>query len=561
MKKYKFDSIPVPPEIANDPQLKLIDPILLSVIYKRGYRTVPEIMDFLTPDKTRVMRSYTMTGTDVAVQMLEQAIRNNDHIVIYRDYDCDGISAGAIAMECLSALGAYVDHYANQRSIDGYGMCPAGVDSILAKWPDTKIVLTVDNGISAHDGIRYAKGAGLRVIVTDHHEAGTELPPADVIIDPKQPGEIYPFKHLCGAGVIFKLMLALYAHMGKHIAPVMDTIDIVALATVADVVPLVGENRALVKMGLEVINEARRPFFAAMLAKSELKNLNAHYGVSFVLAPMVNSVSRLDEDTEFVVKMMLSNDPVWLSEAADRLIEMNEHRKEITKNELELLEVSLAEQTKETDTAIIVRNDKLTEGVIGILAGRLKQRFNRPCIVFTKNEAGELKGSARGCDGFELKASLDALPSGTLTSYGGHTKAAGLTLLPDKYDTFRREFMKLTDAAFQGSDFAEESVIDEVLSESTCTKEFIHDLQYLEPFGEGFRPPLFGLVANVVETKYMGIEQQHVKYITERGISVIQWNRGDAARARKAPPKKFVGSPSLNVWHDITTVQFICDDP
>ena len=177
MKKYKFDSIPVPPEIANDPQLKLIDPILLSVIYKRGYRTVPEIMDFLTPDKTRVMRSYTMTGTDVAVQMLEQAIRNNDHIVIYRDYDCDGISAGAIAMECLSALGAYVDHYANQRGIDGYGMCPAGVDSILAKWPDTKIVLTVDNGISAHDGIRYAKGAGLRVIVTDHHETGTELPP------------------------------------------------------------------------------------------------------------------------------------------------------------------------------------------------------------------------------------------------------------------------------------------------------------------------------------------------------------------------------------------------
>ena len=561
MKKYKFESISVPPEVANDPQLKLIDPILLSVIYKRGYQTVPEIIDFLTPDITQVVRRYTMSGTDSAVQMLKQAIQDKGHIVIYRDYDCDGISAGAIAMECLGALGAHVDHYANRRGIDGYGMCPAGVDNILAKWPDTKLILTVDNGISAHAGIQHAKDAGLRVIVTDHHEIGAELPPADVVIDPKQPGEIYPFQHLCGTGVIFKLMLALYAHMGKHIAPVMDTIDILALATVADVVPLIGENRLLVKMGLEVINEAKRPFFAAMLAKSELKNLNAHYGVSFLLAPMVNSVSRLDEDTEFVVKMMLSHDLVWLSEAADKLVKMNERRKEITKNELELLDVSLAEQTKDTDTAIIVRNDRLTEGVIGILASRLKQKFNRPCIVFTKNEAGELKGSARGCNGFELKAALDSLPSGILTSYGGHTKAAGLTLLPDKYDIFRREFMKLTDAAFQGSDFAEEVVIDEVLSESACTKEFIHDLQYLEPFGEGFRQPLFGLVANIVETKYMGNEQQHVKYITERGISVIQWNRGDVARTRKAPPKKFVGSPCLNVWHDIATVQFICDDP
>lgn len=328
LKKYTFDSIPLPSDIANDPQLKLLNPLLLSVIYKRGYRTVPEIKDFLTPDKKQVMRSFEMLGTDKAVRLLSRAIKHLDHIVVYRDYDCDGISAGAISMECLTALGANVDHYANRRGIDGYGMCPAGVDNILAKWPDTKLILTVDNGISAHEGIRRAKDAGLTVIVTDHHEAGDSLPPADVVIDPKQPGEIYPFHHLCGAGVVFKLMLALYAHMGKHISPVMDTLDIVALATVADVVPLTGEDRALVKTGLEQINEAKRPFFAAMLAKSELKNLNAHYGVSFMLAPMVNSVSRLDADTDMVVDMLLSDDPVWLStEVTQKLQDWRLHRK------------------------------------------------------------------------------------------------------------------------------------------------------------------------------------------------------------------------------------------
>lgn len=559
MKKYTYNNISVPPEIAYDAQLQLIDPSLLAVIYKRGYRTTEEIKDFLLPDKSRIMRDYVMAGTEQAVRILAAAISNSDHIVIYRDYDCDGISAGAIAMECLSGLGAHVNHYANQRGIDGYGMCSAGVNNILAKWPDTRVILTVDNGISSFEGVRHAKDLGLTVIVTDHHETSGSLPDADVVIDPKQPGEIYGFAHLCGAGVIFKLMLALYAHMGKHIAPVMDTLDIVSLATVADVVPLIGENRSLVKFGLEKINEAARPFFAAMLAKSELKNLNAHYGISFLLAPMVNSVSRLDMDTDFVVEMMLSKDMIWLSDMADKLIALNEHRKEITKSELELVESCLTDQVSERDSAVIVRCDQLTEGIIGILAGRLKQQYNRPCIVFTMNDAGQLKGSARGCDGFELKSALDNIPKGILLAYGGHAKAAGLTLLPEQYDSFCSEFRKLTDTALAGSDYVESIEIDEVLREQNCTKAFIHDLQYLEPFGEGFRAPLFGLIANVVDTKYMGVEQQHVKYITESGISVIQWNRGEAAKARRSPPRKFVGVPSLNVWRDIVSVQFICD--
>lgn len=501
-----------------------------------------------------------MLGTSSAVSILKRAILNHERIIIYRDYDCDGISAGAIAMDCLSGLGAIVDHYANIRGIDGYGMCPAGIDNILAKWPDTKVILTVDNGITAQAGIQHAKETGLTVIVTDHHEPGDKLPAADAVIDPKQAGEIYPYPHLCGAGVVFKLMLALYAGMGKHIAPVMDELDIVALATVADVVPLTGENRDLVKLGLQLINEGRRPFFSAMLDKLGEANLNAHFGVAFLLAPMVNSVSRLDADTGFVVDMMISRDLPRVREQVDTLYEMNSRRKDITAREMSIVESVLPAQASEKDTAIIVREDSLTEGVIGILAGRLKQTYNRPCIVFTMNDRGLLKGSARGSDGFELKKALDQLPDGLLLAFGGHSKAAGITLMPEKFPDFKRAFTALTDSALAGSSFVEVLELDAVLDEADCTQEFVEELQRLEPFGEGFPAPIFGLRANPVSISFMGENQKHAKYVTDGHLAIIQWNQGEEARKRAAFPKKFVGSLSLNFWRNTVSVQFICDD-
>lgn len=559
MKRYTYTPVSLPREMLQDAQLRLIHPTILSILYKRGYNTVAKLKDALFGDPNAIIHRREMLGVASAVVLLKKAIENRERIIIYRDYDCDGIAAGAVSMECLLGLGAVVDHYANIRGIDGYGMCPAGVDSILSKWPDTKVILTVDNGIVAHEGIRHAKAAGLTVIVTDHHEPGETLPAADAIVDPKQDGETYPYKHLCGAGVIFKLMLALYAELGKHIAPVMATLDIVALATVADVVPLTGENRDIVKAGLQLINEGKRPFFAAMLDKLGEANLNAHFGVAFLLAPMVNSVSRLDGDTQFVVDMMISHDGALLKDQVEELYAMNVKRKEITNREMALVDEVFPSQASASDSAIIIREDSLTEGVIGILAGRLKQAYNRPCIVFTMNDKGLLKGSARGCDGFELKKALDMLPDGLLTAYGGHSKAAGITLKPDKYEDFKRAFIALTDSAFAGSSFVECQELDAVLEESGCTKEFVEELQRLEPFGEGFPVPVFGLKARPTSVFYMGENQKHVKYVTENHLAVIQWNQGDAARKRESYPNKFVGTLSLNVWKNTVSVQFICD--
>ncbi len=560
MKRYTYSKANVPDDILSDAQLSHVNKTLLSILYKRGYQTPDEMKTFLFPDIGPVIHNTGMRDTDKAVELLASAIRNRDKIVVYRDYDCDGICAGAIAVECLRAIGADTENYANNRGIDGYGMCPAGIDNIMNQWPDTKIILTVDNGIVAHAGAARAKELGLTVIITDHHEPGDTLPDADAVIDPKRADETYGFDGLCGAGVIFKLMLALYIDQKRHIAPVMDTIDLVALATVADVVPLIGENRAIVKTGLDLINQGKRPFFETLLRKLETSNLNAHYGISFLMAPMVNSVSRLDEDTGFVVEMMLSDDETWLRDMADRLYDMNQERKDITARELEELEAELPNQVKDTDAAIIVRKDGLTEGIIGILAGKLKQKYNRPCIVCTQNGNGLLKGSARGCDGFELKSTLDKLPKGLLLAYGGHTKAAGITLDPAKYDEFRTEFMKLANETLSGKDFVETVEIDAVIKEDECTREFIQEMQGLEPFGEGFPPPLFGLVANPVDAFYMGENQKHVKYKTDTGLAVIQWNQGEAARKRSEFPKKFVGFPSLNVWKNIVSAQFVCDE-
>ena len=538
-----------------DNELKLLNPVCLDILFKRGITTNDAIRSILFPSFQAAIQPLTCQDIKPAIEVLSKAVRENKHIVVYRDYDVDGITAGALAVECLSALGTHVDHYVNRREVDGFGICKNGIDNILKMYPDAQVIMTVDNGINGVNAIDYANSKGLTVVVTDHHEPGEKLPNAAAVIDLKRKDETYPFRDLCGCGLAFRVMLDLYRYMKKDPTPVFKTLDLVALATVADVVPLKGENRALLKEGLLRIESGDRMFFSVLLPLLNVKEVNAHYTLAFQIAPILNSLSRMCEDTSFAVDALLSNDPDWVRLQCSAFIDTNKVRKEMTMEQTELA-ISMAEE-RESDQVLVIYNDSFHEGIVGIIAGRLKELFWKPAIVLARGETGALKGSGRSLDEIPLNEALNACNQYLLT-YGGHAKAAGLSLPAENLDSFRTAINAYAAERLGGKELRKETPLAAVLTENTLTEDLVHSLRILEPYGEGFPEPLFGLKAVPTSIQYMGAEQQHVKLRCENsGLSIIFWNKGKEYKNRRSLPSKFIGKPQLNIWNDNVYVQFV----
>lgn len=557
--KQKYTLSPITANFSNlDAELKSLNPVCLDILFRRGFTTNEDIRDILFPSFQKAIRPLTCKDIKPALEVLAAAVKNLEPIVVYRDYDVDGIAAGALAVECLSTLGADVKHYVNRREVDGFGICKNGIDSILRMYPDTKIILTVDNGINGISAIDYANTRGLTVVVTDHHEPGDVLPPAAAVVDLKRRDEIYPYRDLCGCGLIFRVMLDLYRYMKKDPTPVLNTLDLVALATVADVVPLTGENRALLKEGMQRIESRNRTFFSEILDLLNVREVNAHYTIAFQISPILNSLSRLYEDTALAVDTLLSSNKDWVRLQCSSFIEMNRVRKELTKEQCKLA-VKLAEE-REEDQVLVIYSDDFHEGIVGIIAGRLKELFWKPAIVLARNGAGFLKGSGRSMDEIPLDAALNAC-SERLLSYGGHAKAAGLSLPADNLDVFRDDINRFSNDLLSGSKLVKEVPLAAVLSEDTLTEKLVCDLRILEPFGEGFAEPLFGLKANPDSICFIGSECQHVKMRCGRSdLSIIAWNKAEAYRNRASLPSKFIGRPQLNLWNEKISLQFVISD-
>lgn len=550
--KYTYQSIQAPEQIYK--ALPSIYPLCLDILYKRGYRSKEQLQDFLFPDLNKVLQHTELRDMDKAVSLLQSTIGEKEKIIVYRDYDCDGCCAAAVMLECLRALGADVEDYGNDRQTDGYGICKNGIDQILSHYPDTKLILTVDNGIVAQDAIEYANSKGLRVIVTDHHEPNETLPPAAAIVNPKRKDETYLFRDFCGAGVAFKIMLALFDAMGKDKEPVTQTLDIVALATVADVVPLQGENRAIVQAGLTRISNGDRPFFRVFNRIMGVQSINAHHTLAFLYGPAINSLSRMGEDVEPAVDALQMKAGPALEKLVTWIKSINDARKAETDRQVE--EAFKLVRNSPIETAIIIHSNQFTEGIIGIIAGRIKNEYHRPVIVFANSNNHTMKASCRSIPPFHLKNNLDKI-SGVMLGYGGHAMAAGLSISSDRFSEFKTAFLSLTDKQLSEESFCEEIEIDAVLGEKDLTVNTINYLSILEPYGEAFPQPVLGLRAKCNDTKYMGAEKQHVKYTSGTGFAIIDWNGAEKAKRRKTPPNKFVGFPSLNEWNGHTTVQFI----
>lgn len=541
--------------------------VIIDILYERGYRTEDEIEVFFNGNLNYLNDTSTMKDSDKFVEILKETIENNQKIIDYSDYDVDGVSSAIITVKALRNLGAKVEYYINNRFTGGYGLNKAGIDAILAVHPDTKLIITTDNGIAAHEAVSYAKDKGLKVIVTDHHEPTIDdkgnqiLPEADAVIDVKRLDETYPFSGLCGCGVIFKLLLYYYWITGNSLDFMYSLLDIVGLATECDVVPLIDENRILVKEGLKLMRKGTRSAFESLRTKMEVTEIDS-YTLGFKYGPAINALGRLDGEASDAVNLFLTDDESEIDRLAQNLVDENKERKKISDEQTKLAIENIDEN--KLPNVIVSYQEEFHEGVAGIIAGRIKEKFHRPAIVlsssgYTHPTLGKIcKASARSIQGVHMFECLGKL-SKYLEKFGGHEMAAGFSI----YEKNIPEFTKAFNELIEGTDFTKEIVIDSVLDATEINIDSISELKLLEPFGANFAEPIFGLDNFKVDIensryKYMGQNHEHLKLQNKEGLRLITFHGAKKYQALCEPLElKAIGTPQINYYKGMLYPQFV----
>lgn len=525
---------------------------VVEILINRGFDTPKKINKFLNLSFDDMHNALLLPDCEKACKRICQALENDEEITVYGDYDVDGCLSTSVLVLALRNLGARVNYWTNNRFDEGYGINPLGVEHMFDMFPNTQLVITCDNGIVAYDGVDACNKRGVNVIVTDHHEANDELPNAYAVVNPKRKDSKYPFRELCGTGVAFKLMYGLYFLENKDLDYIFDMLDMVALATVADIVPLIDENRIIVKEGLRKVIAEDRYIFESLRKKTNVKKIDT-YVFGFVYAPMINALGRLKGSQMESIKAFISDDEEEIDSIVTKLFDLNEERKELTITQMEICEKEL--EGKDIPEVIFVYNDNFHEGVVGLIAGRLKEKYCRPTFVFTKH--GDIyKGSARSIDGFNIKEVLDVI-SDDLVGYGGHAKAGGVSVAKDKMEIVKERLINLAKENLTEDDFIQKIHIDTILDANNIQIEDIESFEELAPFGEGFRKPLFGL-NNFKGNKvfYMGEKNQHFK-VVGNNITVIGFNLGDKYKRMHEPLNiKVIGTPNINIFNSKISLQF-----
>ncbi|ARU04214.1 single-stranded-DNA-specific exonuclease RecJ [Comamonas serinivorans] len=512
-----------------------LHPLLAQLYAARGVQAAD-----LDDKLTRLLPPDTLQGTREAARLLADAIAADQRLVIVADYDCDGATACAVALRGLRMLGArQVDFVVPDRVVDGYGLTPAIADRVKAKGAD--LLITVDNGIASADGVAHAQALGLQVLVTDHHLPGPELPAAEVIVNPNQPGCTFASKHLAGVGVMFYVLMALRAELrargvftgaadsqavsGQLLSPLNGSLAIpqpkldallplVALGTVADVVRLDANNRRLVAQGLKRIRAGHMPpGLAALFQVAGREAWRAStFDFGFALGPRINAAGRLSDMT-LGITLLSTDDPQQAHELATKLDAINRERRVIEadmREQAEAAAAALFDPEEAPPPAVTVFDPDFHEGVIGIVASRLKEQLHRPCFVFAPSGAPghehELKGSGRSIEGFHLRDALDLVAKrapGVLKRFGGHAMAAGCTIAEDQYDRFERT---LAEIAAEWLDDA--TLTRRLATDGPLPPEFrqadIAELLDQAIWGQGFAAPVFSEALELVSQRIVG---------------------------------------------------------
>jgi len=530
-----------------------LSPAACRVLVARGINTAEGAQAFLADEIHGLHDPFLMKDMDKAVERVKQAIRSRERILIYGDYDADGISATALLMHNFDELGADLSYCVPDRLSEGYGLNRERIRS--AHELDTRLIICVDNGISSHDDIAFAREMGIDVIVADHHEPPEgELPPAVAVLDPKRRDSTYPFRDLSAVGVAFKLYQGLTGEAKGF--------DLVALGTIADVVPLLGENRTLVRSGLEEINARRRTGIEQLIAVSGLgeKTLNA-YNVAFQLAPRINAAGRVGS-ANVGVQLLLTNSVQTAAGIAKTLDSENKKRRDIEEQIIEQADAILSETFSSSQRAIVLADERWHSGVIGIAASRLVDRYYRPtALIGLADNMG--KGSARSIQGFDVHAALQSCHD-LLETFGGHRMAAGFTIRAERIDQFRDRLYRLAAERIPEEKLVPELAVDAVVGLDEIDRVLVEQFERFRPFGAGNRRPV--LVCKAVESvgTVEVLKGDHVKFRVRQNRvwrSVIGFGMADH-RDAIADCRTFdiAVTPQINSWRNRKQIQLILKD-
>ena len=531
-----------------------------KVFVSRGVSDPEYVRAFLNPSLDRLHSPFLLKDMEKAVDRIVYAIENKEHIVIYGDYDVDGVTSTSILFDFLTSVGARAGFYIPDRFDEGYGLSDSAVDNVLKM--DASVVITVDCGITAINEIARLNGNHITVIVTDHHECKEVLPEAFAIINPHRPDCTYPFKELAGVGVVFKLIHALCQVLNageRH----LKYLDLVTLGTVADVVPLVDENRIIVKFGLSAIEKSDNPGLGALIAVSGLKDKSVNtFGVGFALAPRINAAGRTGSAAR-AVKLFTTHDSQLACEIAGELNGANKYRQQ---TEAEILQQAIdyveSQVDLKSEKVIIAAGKNWHHGIIGIVASKITERYYRPCILISE-EDGIGRGSGRSIEGFNLFQALSHCES-LLVKYGGHELAAGLSLDIANLNEFKKYINDYADTVLTPETLIPRIKIDAGLNKGEITTNSVLELELLSPFGPGNPCPVFSLEAlKLREIRTVG-DGKHLKLKLEDSsfcIDAIAFNMGEQAGGYMVSDMlDSVFSLEINTWSGMQKVQMVLKD-
>lgn len=488
-----------------------ISPVLARVLIGRGIDSVQEARRFFRPQLTELHDPFLFKDMHKAVNRLNEALGHKERILVYGDYDVDGCTAVALVYRFLQQYYSNIDYYIPDRNEDGYGVSRKGVD--YACETGVSLVIVLDCGIKASDEIAYARQKGIDFIICDHHVPDSELPSAVAVLNAKRQDNTYPYEHLCGCGVGFKLMQAFAISNGIEFSQLIPLLDLCAISIAADIVPIMGENRILAYHGLRQLNSAPSIGVKALMEICGLQHKEISLGdIIFKIGPRINASGRMQTGNE-AVALLIEKDPFQAKRLAEQINEYNEQRKDLDKAMTE--EANRIVKTLEhrhEHKSIVLFNEEWHRGIIGIVASRLTEVFYKPSVVLTCNEDGMATGSARSVPGFDVYKAVESC-SDLLQNFGGHTYAAGLSMQAQNIPVFRHRFEQYVREHIQPEQTNAILRIDAIIDFRDINRRIAADLKRFAPYGPDNQKPLFCTrqVYDYGTSKVVGRDQEHIK--------------------------------------------------
>ena len=531
--------------------------LLATILVNRNILETENLDKFLKPTRNDFHDPFLMPDMEIAVERILKAIENKEKIIIYGDYDADGITSITVLKSFFKDIGVDVFSYIPNRLEEGYGLNKPAVKKIV----DDKynLMITVDCGISAIEEIDYANSLGIETIVTDHHEVGEKLPNALAIVDAKRKDNMYPCRDLAGVGVVFKLIQALSIKLNLKEESYLKYLDIVCIGTISDIVPLVDENRVIAKLGLMLVNQTKNLGLKSLLMSSGYKKIDSTT-ISFGVAPRINACGRMGHAEE-ALKLFLSNNINEVQELTKKLNDYNVKRQDIEKRIYEEAVKQIEEKNLSKNNTIIVAGENWHHGVIGIVASKITEMYFKPSILLC-NEGDESKGSGRSIPGFDLHDALMKCLD-HIEKFGGHSMAIGITIKKSELEQFSQSLENVAK-----EEHTEEIVpivqIDAKISLSDINKEMVESLNQLEPFGEGNKMPIFVIKNLKIDSIRALTEGKHLKLTLREGnnmVNAIGFNMGSLAEEYKIGDKIDVaGMLEINSFNGVDSVQINLKD-